>query len=193
MGALLTWLQNPSNLQIVDHAVTIFAALIGLLLVIFESRKAPDKVKEAPPPEGGRGGNASVAGNGQAIGGKGGRAGDLGNGGHGGNARVEGSGTAIGGDGGEGAHSWRPSLGGNIGLRHLQNESFIKLLPRDEFGLVSVGRGGTGGDPNIKINVSGHELPLVPMLRLLELWEPEALAQLDQHKDQTAQERWLIF
>ncbi|MFN7113236.1 MAG: hypothetical protein ACK4PK_02645 [Alphaproteobacteria bacterium] len=50
----------------------------------------------------GDGGDASVEGDGEAQGGKGGQAGSFGSGGRGGNAKVKGRGRAIGGDGGHG-------------------------------------------------------------------------------------------
>lgn len=101
--------------------------------------------------QGGRGGNASVAGNGTAIGGRGGGGGISGKGGDGGNAHIDGSGFAMGGEGGEAGQKDRGGKGGR-GPLHVLMEDHPKEFKEisEKFGITEdmakeIGKGGDGG------------------------------------------------
>ena len=141
---------------------------------------------------GGHGGNASVGGNGIAIGGRGGRAGSAGNAGDGGGAHVAGDGMAIGGDGGDAGVSWRPTLGAPSVMEH-QLALGQKMSPdheRDEFGFYVVGRGGDSGDLSATVISGGHSYPLLPMVRLLRLWAADVLVAADATRPTGPQAFW---
>jgi hypothetical protein len=101
--------------------------------------------------QGGRGGNASVSGNGTAIGGKGGAGGPGGKGGAGGDAHVDGEGFSMGGEGGEAGQQDRGGKGGRGPLHVLMEdypEKFKEIAQR--FGVTEdmakkIGKGGDGG------------------------------------------------
>jgi ribosomal protein L37AE/L43A len=99
--------------------------------------------------QGGKGGNASVSGNGTAMGGRGGGGGVDGKGGDGGDANVVGDGFAMGGEGGEAGQLNRPARGGRspFEILGIPNEQ----LP-DGSWLWEKGRGGDGAFPAPKCN-----------------------------------------
>jgi len=117
----------------------IIGAMIGgFLFVVIPAIVA----SKAPQGQGGAGGSASVAGNGQAIAGRGGGGGVGGSGGKGGDANVNGNGFAMGGEGGEAGQADRGGRGGRspFEVMGLPNER----LP-DGTWLWDKGRGGDGG------------------------------------------------
>ena len=166
------------------------ATVVAGIWTVWKHREGRRQSKGGESPRGGRGGNASVRGNGTALGGRGGRAGDLGHGGAGGHANVAGSGTAIGGDGGDGGVSWRPSLGAPSAAERLRDDGLSRYLPRDEFGFIQAGRGGAGGEATQTVRSSGLDLPFLPMLQLLRLWHPDILTKMDEHRPDNAQDGW---
>ena len=98
---------------------------------------------------GGKGGNATVNGNGIAIGGPGGHGGKYGNGGYGGSAEVQGDGIAAGGAGGAAGDDgiWRaPAKSGYEIMQRALN------LPVDPY-IRKFGRGGAvpGYEPKLAI------------------------------------------
>jgi hypothetical protein len=101
----------------------VVGALFGALLLIVLPAVFSSKASVG---SGGRGGNASVGGDGTAIGGKAGGSGPGGSGGAGGDASVAGKGFALGGEGGE---AGQPTRGGSGG------RSPIDVL--EEMGLAS--------------------------------------------------------
>lgn len=82
--------------------------LIGVVIAARSTPTVDKPVNSAG--QGGRGGSASVGGNGVAIGGAGGRSGTGGSGGDGGGASVSGDGMAVAGSGGHAGEvgEWRP-------------------------------------------------------------------------------------
>lgn len=189
---LMNWLQINSD------AISAGVAILGIVVLFVKSvwelikwRASRNRKMNVARPKGGRGGDASVEGAGNAMGGRGGRAGDLGHGGRGGDASVVGTGTAIGGDGGDGASSWRPALGAaSAAERLLQKGGLAHHLPRDQFGLIEAGRGGAGGFTNQTIKVDNRDYPFLPMLLLLRLWYPEVLIALDSMQPDDSQNGW---
>jgi hypothetical protein len=155
--------------------------------------KKQDGASPTSSVRGGSGGNASVKGNGLAIGGRGGRAGLSGNGGAGGDATVTGHGIAIGGDAGDAAMPWRPGLGGASPLeRDVSGGLPYTLLSVDPFGFILPGRGGVAGNENTTVNVMGQELLLVPLLRYLNFWSPHVIDAVDARLPKNSQEFWDI-
>ncbi len=90
---------------------------------------------------GGRGGSATVGGNGTAIGGSGGNGGVGGTGGDGGSGHVKGDGIVLGGEGGEAGQLCKGGKGGRspVEAHDLPN----RQLP-DGSWLWDYGRGGDG-------------------------------------------------
>jgi hypothetical protein len=183
-------LLDPDIRGRMDILLLIVFSLAGAIWLIFTYIRPRKNPETTGKPTAGSGGHASVQGSGTALGGRGGRAGNLGSGGHGGNASVEGSGTAIGGDGGDGAVSWRPALGAPSAAERAANDGLSQFLPRDQFGFIVAGSGGVGGDANATVDVDGRKLPIVPMLKLLRLWEPRLLEELDAMFPRDPQDGW---
>ena len=158
-----------------------------------EAKPAVEEVQsDVPQVRGGNGGNASVGGNGVAIGGRGGRGGLAGTGGDGGGGQVAGDGMAMGGDGGDAGTPSRPALGASSPMERL-NELGLNSWPdtgRDEYGFLVVGRGGSGGDTAATVNVGGEEYPLLPLTMLLRLWAPDVLDAADATRPAGPQEFW---
>ena len=63
-------------------------------------------------------------------------------------------------------------------------------MPRDEFGLFVVGRGGSGGDHEATVSVDGRDYPLLPLTMLLRLWAPNTLEAADATRPESAQAFW---
>jgi hypothetical protein len=131
---------------------TVLLVLAGTLQwqqAIWKTQAAP-AINVAPTEgAGGKGGTASVGGNGVAIGGPGGHAGKYGKGGDGGSAHVHGDGVAAGGAGGSASEDgiWRaPAKSGYEIYQRSQG------LPVDPM-LRNFGRGGAspGYEPKLKI------------------------------------------
>lgn len=93
---------------------------------------------------GGKGGSATVNGNGTAIGGPGGGGGPYGPGGDGGEALVIGDGFAAGGEGGEAGQIDRGGRGGRSGYEAAGLPNY--QLP-DGTWIYDYGRGGDGANP----------------------------------------------
>jgi hypothetical protein len=143
-----------------------------------------------PPGQGGKGGAASVGGNGVAIGGRGGMSGTGGTGGHGGGAQVQGDGMAVGGDGGDAGVAWRPALGAPSPIAKLPSFAFLTEDMRDQFGFYVPGRGGHGGDTSTTVEVDGRTVPLIPLLEFLRLWSPDLTSRADATSPAGPQEFW---
>lgn len=186
VAAIWAWIRiNADALS----AVTAIAVALGGGLVWLGKRGKKD-MKEPTFGQGGRGGNATVGGNGVAVGGRGGRAGTGGNGGYGGGAHVGGDGLAIGGDGGDAGVSWRPALGAPSTIARFPNLGFGIPHKRDPFGFFVVGRGGAGGDIHATVDVNGRSVPLLPLLELLRVWKPSLIDQADSSRPSGPQEFW---
>ena len=98
----------------------------------------------APTGSGGRGGSATVRGNGIAIGGSGGNAGPGGAGGDGGSGYIEGDGIALGGEGGEAGQLCK---GGKGGRSPMEAHGLPNRQLPDGSWLWDYGRGGDGASP----------------------------------------------
>ncbi len=143
---------------------------------------------------GGDGGNASVGRDGTAVGRNGGRSGGSGYGGKGGNAFVTGSGTSVGGDGGDAGVPWRPALGASSPLGRLgMDSSSYALLPKDELGLISAGRGGVGGCQYSEVKTNNGTMSLIQLTRLVQLWSPDTIDIVDHKTPKDGQEFWDIL
>lgn len=145
-------------------------------------------------PSGGHGGSAVVRGkNGIALGGRGGRGGNIPgtSGGTGGSATVNGDGVAIGGDGGDAGRSGRPSIGApSVIERTLVSDHaslFLQTLV-DEYGILTPGRGGDGGFATIMSD--GREYSLNVLLKLLRIWCNEIIDTVDDLALETPQNWW---
>jgi hypothetical protein len=207
------WSDFKANAEAIGVVVAILAALSGAGVWLLSNRGSAKKAVSAASPalivmpktepvaqvaqvpplvRGGNGGNASVGGNGVAIGGRGGRGGLAGIGGDGGGGNVNGDGMAMGGDGGDAGTPWRPALGAPSPLERLDELGMAAWADtgRDEFGLLVVGRGGTGGDTESRVLVGDQEYPLLPLTLLLRLWAPAVLDAADATRPAGPQEFW---
>lgn len=182
------WEWFKDNAEAIIAIVAVFTLVGGLVAWIAKRKNV--KVPEPVSGRGGQGGNASVGGNGLAIGGRGGMGGAGGSGGRGGGAHTNGSGAAIGGDGGDAGVYWRPSLGAPSVIGRFPEMGFGVAHERDEFGFFIVGRGGASGDLSATIEVDGHSLPLLPLLELLRLWSPDVIVQADATYPTGPQDFW---
>ncbi|MBB4569048.1 hypothetical protein [Rhizobium leucaenae] len=185
-----TWIAINTYSGGVSAVVAAITAIGGSVAwVIRLRRKSHD---EMPLGRGGQGGNASVSGDGSAIGGRGGRGGLHGGGGNGGSANVAGDGMAIGGDGGDAGVSWRPTLGAPSVLEHQLElgQQIWSGHERDGFGFFVVGRGGHAGDLSAGVTVDGYRYPLLPLLQLLRLWAPTVLNAADETRPEGPQAFW---
>lgn len=151
--------------------------------------------KNSNLPEGGRGGDAKVAGDGIAIAGNGGRGGSLGcgSGGHGGGAEISNdgvsSGIAIGGDGGDAGRKGRPALGAASSLEKILDNNFLRFVDlTDQYGILWPGRGGDSY--TAIVNVNGREYTLNVLLRLIEIWEPNVIDTVDEYELQDHESWW---
>jgi hypothetical protein len=143
---LQSWSVINSDAEGISAVLAVLVALAGLSKWFF--RKRSEEKRPMLEARGGKGGDASVGGNGTAIGGRGGRGGLAGIGGDGGGGHVAGDGMAMGGDGGDAGTPWRPALGAPSPMERMA-ELGMSAWPeaeRDEFGFFVVGRGGSGGD-----------------------------------------------
>lgn len=172
-------------------AIVAVLGVLGSALVWVAKRRVKSEIPNGHG-RGGQGGNASVGGNGTAIGGRGGRGAYSGAGGKGGNADVAFDGIAIGGDGGDAGFPWRPALGAPSVLERQFEFGQISGpdFERDEFGFYVVGRGGHGGDLSAEVIVNGYRYPLLPLLQLLRLWSPDILEAADAKEPAGPQEFW---
>jgi hypothetical protein len=102
----------------------------------------------------GKGGNATVNGDGIAKGGHGGKSGPWGHGGNGGDAYVVGNGTAIGGEGGEAAQLDR---GGKGGRSAMEVHGIPNMQLPDGSWLWDYGRGGDGAPPSTPNNAPSSQ------------------------------------
>lgn len=187
------WLNSPDN----NPGVMALMAILALLLPVFMAwrahRNKSNKLR-AGFGSGGRGGSASVAGNGVAIGGQGGRGGLSGSGGDGGSSEVRGSGVAVGGSGGDAGVPWRPVFGGASPLeRYSVNPMLRDDLPKDELGMVSVGRGGASGNIAAVVQTELGTMRLLDLLMLINLWSPATIDELDQLKPDNEQDFWELL
>lgn len=186
-------LQDPSTQWAIGLTVTVVFSLVaaGWAVYTFRASQRKPQLPEATG-RGGDGGDASVGGNGVALGGRGGRPGTLGSGdgGKGGGARVGGDGLAIGGDGGDGGLPWRPALGAPSPLERTGGAFGVTEGLVDHYGIFSVGRGGVGGDSDCEIQFEGRSYKLVPLLHLLRLWAPTAIDSADACMPRSPQEFW---
>lgn len=184
------WVNSSEN----NPGIMALIALLAVLLPAFIAWLSLRPKRNAETPQlgrGGQGGNASVGGNGIAVGGRGGRGGLLGRGGDGGGGGVQGSGIAIGGDGGDAGLPWRPVLGGASPTEKLQHDHWSnQFLPKDELGLMIAGRGGAGGNVNAMVKTEYGMMRLLDLLRLINLWSPSAIDEADQHKPENEQAFW---
>lgn len=187
-STVATWAWIRSNADAISAVVAAAGLLSGA--VIWIAKRGNKETKKPTFGQGGRGGSASVGGNGVAVGGRGGRAGTGGNGGYGGGAHVGGDGLAIGGDGGDAGVSWRPTLGAPSTIARFPNLGFGSPHERDPFGFFVVGRGGAGGDVQATVNVDGRLVPLLPLLELLRVWKPTLIGQADSSRPSGPQEFW---
>lgn len=188
------WSVVNTNAEGISAAAAVLVALGGLIAWLASIRKARTASEKhvAPVVRGGRGGDASVGGNGVAIGGRGGRSGLGGLGGVGGSAKVSGDGMAIGGDGGDSGTPWRPALGAPSPMERSREMGIPSWpdMPRDEFGFFLVGRGGGGGDVDARVLVDGRDHPLLPLTMLLRLWAPNVLDAADAKRPNGPQAFW---
>lgn len=183
------WLQtNSGGLEVVLAVVIPIISGVVILLRGRSKKRAPVAM---PTGMGGTGGNASVNGNGIALGGRGGMSGTGGaGGGHGGSAHVEGDGMAIGGDGGDAGVFWRPALGAPSPISRSPQISGMMNDMRDEFGFFVPGRGGHSGDLQTTVKVQGRAIPLIPLLEFLRIWAPEVIRQADAARPASPQDFW---
>lgn len=186
LAAIWEWI--GSNADAISAIAALAVPLGGALVWIL--RRGKKDMKEPTFGQGGRGGSASVGGNGVAVGGHGGRAGTGGNGGYGGGAQVGGDGLAIGGDGGDAGVSWRPTLGAPSTIARFPGLGFGIPHERDPFGFYTVGRGGAGGDINATVVVKGRSIPLLPLLELLRVWKPALIDEADMSRPSGPQQFW---
>lgn len=187
---LQLWGGINANAEGISAVVAALVALGGVGAWILSRRNAGKP--SANEVRGGKGGDASVGGNGVAIGGRGGRSGLGGVGGDGGGGHVSGDGMAMGGDGGDAGTPWRPALGAPSPMERLREMGMGAWpdMPRDEFGFFVVGRGGNGGDVEARVSVDGRDYPLLPLTMLLRLWAPDTLEAADATRPDGAQAFW---
>lgn len=145
-------------------------------------------------PRGGHGGSVEVRGErGIAIGGRGGRGGNIpgATGGNGGGVIHEGGGIAIGGDGGDAGRLGRPTLGGPSPAERMLDSDWANILLAssiDEYGILIPGRGGDGGQSTIYSD--GRSYSLNVLLKLLRIWNDEVINAIDELSPPTAQAWW---
>lgn len=145
-------------------------------------------------PRGGRGGSVEVRGKeGIALGGKGGRGGNVRGavGGDGDGGIHFGDGISIGGDGGDAGRYGRPTLGAPSTCEHKQATDWSNALLRtsvDEYGILIPGRGGDSGSATIVSE--GRVYSLNVLLKLLRIWRNEIIDHVDGLSPETPQEWW---
>ena len=145
-------------------------------------------------PRGGHGGSIEVRGKrGIAIGGRGGRGGNVPRavGGDGGGGVHEGNATAIGGDGGDAGRFGRPTLGAPSTCERMLESSWAGILLSnsvDEYGILYVGRGGDSG--HAEIEYGGRLYSLNVLLKLLRIWRNETIDAVDFLLPESPQEWW---
>lgn len=155
-----------------------------------EAAEMPDREKL---PRGGRGGSAEIQGQvGTAIGGSGGRGGDVpgAKGGDGGNAIQIGPGVAIGGDGGDAGRLGRPTLGApSVSERLLDSDRahFLLATQVDCYGILMIGRGGDSGEATVVFEERSYSLNV--LLKLLRIWQNEIIDIVD-HLGPTSPQAW---
>lgn len=161
-------------------------------------REREATVAQSELPRGGHGGSVVINGDGTAVGGRGGRGGDLGcgQGGDGGGGVAEGttgSLKAIGGDGGDAGRLGRPTLGAPSPLEQdearddFMDEIYLKRFV-DEYGILLSGRGGDGGQAWVEHD--GREYCLNVLLKLMRIWQNEAIDIIDDYGEATSQAWW---
>lgn len=141
------WLCNSCHKEIDDDPIKYSVELLHKMKVEHEG----SILNLTSSGQGGRGGNASVLGDGTAVGGRGGGGGIGGKGGDGGDAHIAGNGFAMGGDGGEAGQEDRGGKGGR-GPLHVLMEDYPEKFKEisEEFGITEdmakeIGKGGDGG------------------------------------------------
>lgn len=151
----------------------------------------PDRVKL---PRGGHGGSTEVRGNsGIAIGGRGGRGGNVPGaiGGDGGGGVHKGGGTSIGGDGGDAGRLGRPTLGAPSTCERMLDSDWSAILLAnsvDEYGILVPGRGGDSGLATILSD--GRPYTLNVLLKLLRIWRNEIIDTVDELAPGSPQAWW---
>ncbi len=186
------WQLLNTNSGAVSVLLAIALPLIGIIFGYFRTVRNKRMSANRTSGLGGTGGNATVSGNGVAVGGIGGRAGLGGVGGRGGDANVQGDGFAVGGAGGDAAVPWRPAMGGSSSAESLfcTHPSDWAILPKDDYGFVELGRGGFGGFHTSTIRVADQMLPIEPLLRFLNYWAPEVIDSADRAKPKDIEAFW---
>lgn len=134
MNLISIWLKVFSPFGVAHpYFSTFIAAFFGAVIfggtwwILIHQSKDKPTIEYIQQGNGGKGGSASVGGNGVAIGGAGGGSGPGGRGGDGGSGYVAGDGFAIGGEGGEAGQADRGGRGGR-GPDEIMNTPEIKAL-----------------------------------------------------------------
>lgn len=145
-------------------------------------------------PRGGHGGSVEVRGDGgTAIGGRGGRGGNIPGaiGGNGGGGTHESGGIVIGGDGGDAGRLGRPALGAPSTCERMLGSEWADTLLAgsvDEYGILVPGRGGDGGEAVVMYDERRYCLNV--LLKLLRIWKSEIIDTIDELAPSTPQEWW---
>ena len=144
-------------------------------------------------PRGGHGGSVEIQGDeGTAIGGNGGRGGNIPGavGGDGGGGRHTGSGTAIGGDGGDAGRRGRPTLGAASTLEKNFDSPWMPIILEnnvDAYGIIVPGRGGDSGYAVVEFE--GREYSLNVLLKLIRIRHNSIIDEVDE-KDPGSPQQW---
>lgn len=145
-------------------------------------------------PKGGRGGNVEIQGDdGRAIGGNGGRGGNVPGafGGDGGGSKHSGPVTAIGGDGGDAGRMGRPTLGAASTLERVLDSSWANIVLEscvDEYGILNKGAGGHSG--HAIVTSGGRGYSLVVLLKLIRIHRNSIIDEIDESDPGSPQEWW---